>query len=156
MAMTTISDKLVLVFPGLMLSSWSTDGSVAALILVNWECCTLEVIRSPTGALDLFGESDRIGGEIDLKPGEPLDLRVLIDKSCIEVFCGSGEVLSTRVYRGIPPKGADAGVDFVAYGGSARLARVMAFEMTSIWKSDVQAQVRSVADWADDGPFPKA
>ena len=32
--------------------------------------------------------------------GEALSLRLLVDASLLEVFTGSGEVLSTRVYRG--------------------------------------------------------
>lgn len=47
-------------------------------------------------------------------------MRVLVDHSCVEVYLSSGEVLSTRVYRGSPPHGSDAGIDFVAYGGVAR------------------------------------
>lgn len=141
---------------GLLLNSWGNASLPAALILVNWEGPTLEVIRNPHGPLDLFGETDRIGGEIDLKPGEALELRVLIDNSCIEVFCGSGEVLSTRVYRGVPPKGADAGVDFVAYGGYARLARVMAFEMNTIWKQDTPHEATHSDVWRDEVAFPKS
>lgn len=49
-----------------------------------------------------------------------LQMRVLVDHSCVEVYLSSGEVLSTRVYRGHPPHGSDAGIDFVAYGGIAR------------------------------------
>ena len=48
-------------------------------------------------------------------------MRVLVDHSCVEVYLSSGEVLSTRVYRGQPPHGSDAGIDFVAYGGTARV-----------------------------------
>ncbi len=48
-------------------------------------------------------------------------MRVLVDHSCVEVYLSSGEVLSTRVYRGHPPHEADAGIDFVAYGGIARV-----------------------------------
>jgi hypothetical protein len=48
-------------------------------------------------------------------------MRVLVDHSCVEVYLSSGEVLSTRIYRGQPPHGSDAGIDFVAYGGTARI-----------------------------------
>lgn len=143
---------------GLLLQSWLPDGAGTALILVNWDCGTLEVVQRPSGfgSFDLFGDSDRVGGAIDIKPGEPLELRILIDHSCIEVFCGGGEVLSTRVYRGIPPIGADAGIDFVAYGGFARLARVMAFEMNPIWKSDIQRPMDRDSDWISEDQYGKA
>ena len=51
----------------------------------------------------------------------PAQMRVLVDHSCVEVYLSSGEVLSTRVYRGQPPHGSDAGIDFVSYGGTARV-----------------------------------
>ena len=50
-----------------------------------------------------------------------MQMRILVDHSCLEVYLSSGEVLSTRVYRGVPPHGSDAGIDFVAYGGTARV-----------------------------------
>lgn len=73
----------------------------------------------------------RIGGPVDLgPPGAPVTLRVLLDHSSCEAFLlTSGAVLSTRLYRGSPPPGADAGVDLVAYGGAATVTRVDAWEM---------------------------
>lgn len=54
--------------------------------------------------------------------------------SCIELFTGSGEVLSTRIYRGAPAHDhADAGIEFVALDGEATLERVAAYEMISIY-----------------------
>lgn len=50
-----------------------------------------------------------------------LQMRVLIDHSCLEIYLSSGEVLSTRVYRGQQPADSDAGIDFVAFGGTARV-----------------------------------
>ena len=31
--------------------------------------------------------------------GDPVHMRLLVDHSCIECYLGSGEVLSTRIYR---------------------------------------------------------
>lgn len=56
-------------------------------------------------------------------------MRILLDHSCVEVFLSTGEVLATRVYRGRPPVGADAGLDLVAFGGVARVERLEAWEM---------------------------
>lgn len=50
-----------------------------------------------------------------------LQMRVLIDHSCVEIYLSSGEVLSTRVYRGQQPADSDAGIDFVAFGGTAKV-----------------------------------
>jgi hypothetical protein len=65
-----------------------------------------------------------------------MQMRLLLDGSCVEVYLGSGEALSTRIYRGDAPKGADSGVDFVAFGGKARVKQVEAWEMASIWQRE--------------------
>jgi hypothetical protein len=79
-----------------------------------------------------------VGGQLAAPQQQPglLRLRVLLDHSCLEVFTAGGEVLTTRVYRGSPPPGqaGDAGLDFVAYGGAAALARLEAHEMGSMFK----------------------
>lgn len=80
-----------------------------------------------------------------------MQMRVLLDHSCMEVYLSSGEVLSTRVYRGYPPDGADAGIDFVAYGGSAEVKRAEVWEMRSIWKRDLDV---SKAGAIFDEPSP--
>lgn len=64
-------------------------------------------------------------------------MRLLLDHSCVEVYLSTGEVLSTRVYRGTPPPNADAGIDLIAYGGTARVERLEAWEMGSIWRSSL-------------------
>ncbi|PNH04923.1 hypothetical protein TSOC_008958, partial [Tetrabaena socialis] len=49
---------------------------------------------------------DEAGGELDaalMPPGAPLRLRLFLDASCLEVFTGTGQALTTRVYRGHPP-----------------------------------------------------
>lgn len=67
-----------------------------------------------------------------------VQMRVLIDGSCVEVYMGTGEVLSTRIYRGDAPRGSDSGVDFVCFGGKARVSHVEAWEMSSIWQREKQ------------------
>ena len=41
----------------------------------------------------------RIGGPVAMNLGDPVHMRLLVDHSCIECYLGSGEVLSTRIYR---------------------------------------------------------
>ncbi|KAF5840337.1 hypothetical protein DUNSADRAFT_17033 [Dunaliella salina] len=48
----------------------------------------------------------RAGGTLDMREGDPLELRVFIDGSAVEIFTGTGQVLSTRVYRGAPSRTA--------------------------------------------------
>jgi hypothetical protein len=78
---------------------------------------------------------------------DTLHLRVLLDHSVLEVFTAGGEVLTTRVYRGSPPpeQQQDAGIDFVAYGGSATITRLEAHEMGSMWKDDAVADGKSLS-----------
>lgn len=44
------------------------------------------------------------GGQLWMEEQEQLQLRVFVDASAVEVFTGTGQVLSTRVYRGAQPK----------------------------------------------------
>lgn len=129
---------------GLLLRSWHIGGEGSAAIVFDWERNSLEVVFEAvdpdTMEFCLDAEaSRRVGGTIDLRPGEPLELRILLDHSCVEIFTSTGDVLSTRVYRGSAPPGADSGIDFVSFGGSATISRVAAYEMSTIWKAEVAA-----------------
>ena len=80
--------------------------------------------------------SRRIGGPVDWHPGEALHLRIILDHSSLEIFTGSGEVLSTRVYRGAPLDREDSGLDLVSFGGASNVLSAEVYEMQSIWKED--------------------
>lgn len=41
-------------------------------------------------------------------------------------------------YRGYPPEDADAGISFVAYGGTATVRKCQVWALKSIWKRDFQ------------------
>ena len=135
---------------GVLVRSWNAGGEGSAAIVVDWEAGVLEAVfeggdegmAAAAAAAAAAGGNDaaaappptggqrRIGGPVDLGPeGSPVTMRVLLDHSACEVFLSTGEVLSTRIYRGTPPPGADAGVDLVSYGGVAVASRVEAFEM---------------------------
>lgn len=140
---------------GLLLRSYNANGEGGAAVLYNWETQVLEVVFDAldpaTMSFSLTAPTARhIGGQIDVKPGQPLQLRLLLDFSCLEVFTGTGEVLSTRVYRGHPPPESDSGIEFVALDGTATLTRVAAYEMRSIWKSEA-AEVVSAEGLAMSG-----
>lgn len=78
-------------------------------------------------------EPRRVGGPLLMRPSDRLHLRIIVDHSCIEVYTGTGEVLSTRIYRGRGPDPEDSGLEFVAFGGAAILERVSAYEVGSAW-----------------------
>jgi sucrose-6-phosphate hydrolase SacC (GH32 family) len=75
----------------------------------------------------------RIGGKVDPAGFDTLALRIILDHSLLEVFTGSGQVVTTRVYRGQPATPEDTGIDFLSFGGSAELASMHAWELESIW-----------------------
>jgi hypothetical protein len=91
-------------------------------------------------------EPRRVGGPLRMHPSDRLHLRVIVDHSCVEVYTGTGEVLSTRVYRGQAPEDAtDAGIDFVAFGGAAIVEEVSAWEMGSAWRQPTEAATAAAA-----------
>jgi len=105
----------------------------------------------------------RTGGRVHVGPRDRARLRILLDDSVLEVFTGSGEVLTTRVYRGTAPAVAqlqqqqqeqqqqqmqqqqqlgDAGIEFFALDGDATLELAEAHEVATIWqRADEKAAV---------------
>lgn len=70
--------------------------------------------------------------------GQPLELRVFVDASAVEVFTGCGQALSTRVYRGAPPAGAPAAAEgprlrLLSLGGPCTLATAEVHRVGSGW-----------------------
>lgn len=65
-----------------------------------------------------------------LPPGEPLRLRVFIDRSVVEVFANGRQCVAARVY---PGRDDATGVSLRAQGGEARLLRFDAWEMGTIY-----------------------
>jgi sucrose-6-phosphate hydrolase SacC (GH32 family) len=64
-----------------------------------------------------------------LKPGEPLKLRVFLDKAMLEVFANDRQCVTQVIY----PKGPDAtGIKFCAKGGSATVRAAEAWDMTPL------------------------
>eukprot|EP00192_Tetraselmis_astigmatica_P024784 CAMPEP_0117660726 /NCGR_PEP_ID=MMETSP0804-20121206/7120_1 /TAXON_ID=1074897 /ORGANISM="Tetraselmis astigmatica, Strain CCMP880" /LENGTH=696 /DNA_ID=CAMNT_0005467471 /DNA_START=398 /DNA_END=2488 /DNA_ORIENTATION=+ len=103
-------------------------------LLYDWEHGRLEVMEaSPEGLDPRFPSRRRAGGALSHPPGQPLELRILLDNSTLEVFASSGEVLTTRVYRGAVPPGCwDAGLSLIALGGVC-VVTADVWEMDSIW-----------------------
>ena len=93
---------------GLLFQGWDAAGEGSAAIVYDWERSVLEAIyeapqQDMGGATqDLDAEEDdglrRVGGPVELQSGD-VHMRILLDHSCVEVYLGSGEVLSTRIYR---------------------------------------------------------
>jgi beta-fructofuranosidase len=69
-------------------------------------------------------------GPLYLKDGEPLHLRVFIDRSVIEVYANGRQCLTLRAY---PTRPDSTGVSVFARGSEARLVSLTAWQMKSIW-----------------------
>lgn len=119
---------------GIVLKPWGMGGESAAAIVYEWDSSLLKVIVD--SKCDAYSVGSReTGGIIRRAHGAPLELQVFLDCSTLEIFTQDGQVLSTRVYRGQATHNVnDAGIDFVAFGGVARMTRVTAYEMSSIWE----------------------
>ena len=63
---------------------------------------------------------------LELKDGEPLKLRVFVDKSVVEIYANDRQAICRRVYPGRPDS---LGVALFATGGKATLSSVRAWEM---------------------------
>jgi len=69
-------------------------------------------------------------GPLYLEAGEPLRLRVFIDRSIVEVFANGRQCLTVRAY---PSRDDSCGVSVFARGGEAGLVSLTAYSMQSIW-----------------------
>jgi beta-fructofuranosidase len=69
--------------------------------------------------------------QVALEKGEPLKLRVFIDKSVVEVFVNGKQCVALRVY---PGRQDSVGVSLRAQGQDAQLQSLDAWQMKSIWK----------------------
>ncbi len=65
---------------------------------------------------------------LELKRGEPLRLRVFVDKSVIEVYANDRQAIGRRVFPGRPDS---LGVAIYAEGGTAKFSGVKAWEMAA-------------------------
>jgi len=66
------------------------------------------------------------GGPFELKPGEPLKLRVFVDKSVVEAFANDRQAAVRRIY---PSRPDGLGVRVFSRGGPAKVRRLTAWEM---------------------------
>lgn len=67
-----------------------------------------------------------------MAPGEPLELRVFVDKSVVEVFVNGKQCVAMRVY---PGREDSVGVSLRAQGGDAELKSLDAWQMQNIYEN---------------------
>ena len=66
----------------------------------------------------------------ELEEGEPLRLRIFVDRSILEVFANERQCLTLRAY---PEREDSNGVSVFARGGAAKLVSLDVWQMRSIW-----------------------
>ena len=84
-------------------------------------------------SLDPDVEQGLRDGPLAPAPGEPLTLRVFLDRSIIEVYANGRACLTCRVY---PTRPDSQGVAVVVTGGSARLKALDIWALKSIWPAE--------------------
>lgn len=88
----------------------------------------LDVTRSSMSPEVSNRESQRC--IVELPYGQPLELRVFIDRSVVEVFANRRHYLAKRIY---PARSDSLGVRLYAAGGSATLRSLETWHMEAIW-----------------------
>jgi beta-fructofuranosidase len=69
-------------------------------------------------------------GPFFLEPGEPVKLRIFIDRSVMEVFVNSRQCIAVRVY---PGRKDSTSVSIRAQGGPAEVIKIDAWELKTIY-----------------------
>lgn len=72
-----------------------------------------------------MGLKVREHGPLTLEPGEPLKLRVLLDKSVIEVFANDRQAITRRIY----PAAGSRGIKAFSTGGASQLTSAVLWDM---------------------------
>ena len=106
----------------------SADGAERTRIVYDRARQQLEIDRSQSSA-SAADQHDLYGGTLALEDGEPLTLRVFVDRSVIEVFANGRLCLTSRVY----PSETSLGVALFAQGGSVDVPAIDVWNMRSIW-----------------------
>lgn len=106
------------------------DGAEETRIVYRSDSGTLGIDRAKS-SLDPAQNIGYHEGPLPLAPGEPLDLRVFIDGSLLEVFTADGRLcLTSRAY---PTRADSAGIALETTGGTARLVGLDVWKMEEIW-----------------------
>lgn len=106
----------------------SPDGQEETLLYYDSDARRM-CVNKERASLNPHVERGVQGGPFALDPGEPLQLRIFIDHSVIEVFINGRATLTTRVY---PTRPDSLGIDLFCRGGQARLRSLDVWEMQSI------------------------
>jgi len=82
-----------------------------------------------SGRTDLIPRPPEVG-PLDVGDGDPIKLRIFIDRSIVEVFANDRQCLTLRVY---PDRDDSTGISLFARGGNASFSGIEAWQMDSVW-----------------------
>jgi beta-fructofuranosidase len=102
----------------------SPDGQEETLIYYDAKDKKLKIDTNKSS----LGEGPKSveAGPFELKPGEPLKLRVFVDKSVVEVFANNRQAVMRRIY---PTRKDSLNVVLFSKGGSVKIPVLKAWEM---------------------------
>jgi beta-fructofuranosidase len=103
----------------------SPDGAEQTSISWDAERQWLEIDRT-CSSLSNDARRSKDGGPLRLSPGEPLDLRVVVDRSIVEVFANGRVAITERIY---PTRDDSIGIGAFADGRGATLEQFAAWEL---------------------------
>lgn len=107
----------------------SPDGLEGTRIVYDAAASTLSVDRSRSST-DSGAVRDVRSAPLVLREGEPLRLRVFVDRSVLEVFANGRVALTSRIY---PQKPGSVGVAVFGSAASTVLKKAEAWTMRAIW-----------------------
>ena len=93
--------------------------------LLYYDAETKELVFDST-ASGVAGRQSVERAPLALKDGEPLVLRIFIDKSVVEIYANDRQAICRRVY---PQRDDSLGVVLFAAGGEVKFPKVAAWEM---------------------------
>jgi beta-fructofuranosidase len=105
------------------------DGSEQTLIAYDTDTGWLSINREHS-SLEMAVHREPRGTHVHLTDRENLTLQVFVDHSVVEVYANARACLTSRIY---PSRADSVGVELFAHGGAARLQKLEAWEMGSIW-----------------------
>jgi beta-fructofuranosidase len=106
----------------------SPDGQEETRLVFTRETGRLGIDRNKS-SLEPAQNTGFQDGPLILAPGEPLDLRIFVDRSLLEVFANERTCLTSRIY---PTRADSQGISLFAEDGEAMVLSVDAWEMQGV------------------------
>ena len=107
----------------------SPDGAEYTRIIYDRARRRLEIDRQRSSS-NTEDQNDVQGGDLELIDGEPLRLRIFVDRSVVEVYANGRACATSRVY---PSRTDSLDVALFAEGGTARAHTIDIWSIASIW-----------------------